>query len=126
MPKIANILFSQEFFDEYIKTIFGESFAHSSLSFEKSFEESKYFATKLKDFISPKNTEYARQLEQSENPLDQDLLKQRLAEARASLIYYGIPEKEVLAKNELLHKLLKVRKYFAYGIQNDYFNDRRK
>lgn len=38
--------------------------------------------------------------------------------------YYGIPEKNVSAKKELLDKLLKVRKYFAYGIQNDYFNDR--
>ena len=38
--------------------------------------------------------------------------------------YYGIPEKNASAKNELLDKLLKVRKYFAYGVQNDYFNDR--
>ena len=122
MPKIANILFSQEFFDEYIKTIFGESFAHSSLSFEKSFEESKYFATKLKDFISPKNTEYARQLEQSENPLDQDLLKQRLAEARASLIYYGIPEKPI--ENEYGFTVPVVDDYtrFFYGCVRPYRN----
>lgn len=35
--------------------------------------------------------------------------------------YYGIPEKGISAKNELLDKLLKVRKYFAYGEQEDYF-----
>ena len=35
--------------------------------------------------------------------------------------YYGIPEKNVSPKNELLDKLLKVRKYFAYGEQEDYF-----
>ena len=34
--------------------------------------------------------------------------------------YYGIPEKGIPAKNELLDKLLKVRKYFAYGDQEDY------
>ena len=57
MPRIANIDFSQEFFDEYIKTIFGESFAHSSLSFEKSFEESKAATNKLREFTSPQNIE---------------------------------------------------------------------
>lgn len=34
--------------------------------------------------------------------------------------YYGIPEKQVAPKNELLDKLLKIRKYFAYGEQADY------
>ena len=38
--------------------------------------------------------------------------------------YYGIPEKEVSAKNDYLDKLLKLRKYFAYGEQRDYFYDR--
>lgn len=38
--------------------------------------------------------------------------------------YYGISEKEVSPKNEMLDKLLKLRKYFAYGEQIDYFNDR--
>ena len=35
--------------------------------------------------------------------------------------YYGIPEKNIEPKNKLLDKLLKVRKYFAYGEQEDYF-----
>ena len=38
--------------------------------------------------------------------------------------YYGIPEKNVEPKNNILDILLKVRKYFAYGEQHDYFNDR--
>ena len=37
--------------------------------------------------------------------------------------YYGIKEKEVEPKNEMLDKLLKIRKYFAYGEQEDYFYD---
>ena len=37
--------------------------------------------------------------------------------------YYGIEDKSVTPKNEVLHKLLRVRKYFAYGEQVDYFND---
>lgn len=36
--------------------------------------------------------------------------------------YYGIQEKDVAPKNEMLDILLKVRKYFAYGYQKDYFN----
>ena len=38
--------------------------------------------------------------------------------------YYGIPEKGVSPKNELLDNLLKVRKNYAYGEQRDYFNDK--
>ena len=37
--------------------------------------------------------------------------------------YYGIPEKEISDKNEILNNLLRARKYFAYGNQVDYFND---
>lgn len=35
--------------------------------------------------------------------------------------YYGIPEKQVSAKNEILDKLLNVRNLYAYGEQIDYF-----
>ena len=38
--------------------------------------------------------------------------------------YYGIPEKEVSPKKDILTLLLKLRKYYAYGDQYDYFNDR--
>ena len=36
--------------------------------------------------------------------------------------YYGIPEKNVKSKQNILDILLKVRKYYAYGEQYDYFN----
>lgn len=38
--------------------------------------------------------------------------------------YYGIPEKGVSSKKDMLDLMLKLRKYFAYGDQYDYFNDR--
>ena len=38
--------------------------------------------------------------------------------------YYGIPEKDIAPKNDMLGLLLKLRKYYAYGEQYDYFNDR--
>ena len=38
--------------------------------------------------------------------------------------YYGIPSKEISSKQDILDILLKVRKYYAYGEQYDYFNDR--
>lgn len=37
--------------------------------------------------------------------------------------YYGIPEKGVFAKNEMLDILLEVRNLYAYGEQIDYFQD---
>lgn len=37
--------------------------------------------------------------------------------------YYGIPEKEILAKNKDLDKMLELRKLYSYGEQVDYFND---
>ena len=37
--------------------------------------------------------------------------------------YYGIPEKGVEPKQNILDILLKVRKYYAYGSQYDYFYD---
>lgn len=36
--------------------------------------------------------------------------------------YYGISEKNIPAKNDILDKLLNARKYYAYGEQVDYFN----
>lgn len=36
--------------------------------------------------------------------------------------YYGIAKKDVAPKKNILDILLKVRKYFAYGEQIDYFN----
>ncbi len=38
--------------------------------------------------------------------------------------YYGIPEKGISGKRDMLDLLLKVRKYYAYGDQVDYFYDK--
>lgn len=38
--------------------------------------------------------------------------------------YFGIPEKGVASEKNMLDKMLTLRKYFAYGEQYDYFNDR--
>lgn len=37
--------------------------------------------------------------------------------------YYGVPAKDISSKQDILDILLKVRKYYAYGEQHDYFND---
>ena len=37
--------------------------------------------------------------------------------------YYGIPEKQINAKNSMLDKILETRKLYAYGEQEDYFYD---
>lgn len=37
--------------------------------------------------------------------------------------YYGIPHDNVDGKKDIIEKLLKARKYFAYGVQNDYFDN---
>ena len=37
--------------------------------------------------------------------------------------YYGIPEKGMAGQNEILDELLKVRKLYCYGEQQDYFEN---
>lgn len=37
--------------------------------------------------------------------------------------YYGIPHDNINSKKEIIEILLKVRKNFSYGNQNDYFDD---
>ena len=37
--------------------------------------------------------------------------------------YYGIPHDKIPAKKDILEILIEARKYFAYGIQRDYFDD---
>ena len=37
--------------------------------------------------------------------------------------YYGIPHDRIEPKKQIIEKLIRARKYFAYGIQNDYFDD---
>lgn len=37
--------------------------------------------------------------------------------------YYGIPHDNIQPKKQIIEKLIRARKYFAYGVQNDYFDD---
>lgn len=38
--------------------------------------------------------------------------------------YYGVPAKQISSKQGILELFMKIRKYFAYGEQKDYFNDK--
>lgn len=89
--RIAGIEFNANFLNAYMKTIFGESFAHSSLSFEEEFKESKRYEFLLTQFISPENIKYAKKLGTGSKE-DLDLLKQRYSEVEGALIWFGIPK----------------------------------
>ena len=91
MPKIANFYFNANFFNSYMKKKFGESFAHSSLSFEKVFTEGNLIAKDLKKFISLDNIEYAIKLDGGSLE-EQKLYAQRFNEVKNALIYFGIPK----------------------------------
>ncbi len=92
--RIAGIDFNANFLNAYMRTIFGESFAHSSLSFEKVFQESKQYDLLLNQFVSQKNIKYAYVLNQgSQEQLA--LLKQRYSEIEGALIHFGIPKERI-------------------------------
>lgn len=92
--RIAGIDFNANFLNSYMKNIFGESFAHSSLSFEKVFTESKEYEFLLRQFISPANIRYAKKLEAG-NEEDLALLKQRYNEIKYALGKFGIPSERI-------------------------------
>lgn len=103
MPKtirIANINFNYNFFQTYMKKNFGESFAHSSLSFEKVFEESKKYALLLEEFSSKKNSEYAIELANG-NEEDKKLLEQRFSEVAQVLHHNGMPTRNEIKNDEI-------------------------
>lgn len=92
--RIAGIDFNANFLNSYMKNIFGESFAHSSLSFEKVFTESKEYEQLLMQFISPTNIKYAQILSHGTKE-EQLLLKQRYSEVEYALRHFGIPEERI-------------------------------
>ena len=92
--RIAGINFNANFLNSYMKNIFGESFAHSSLSFEKVFTESKKYEHSLEQFMSQDNTEYAKELEKGSQD-DLNLLKQRYQEIAYALNRLGIPTERI-------------------------------
>lgn len=100
--KFGNVSFNKNFFNSYIKNIFGESFAHSSLSFEKLFENSKLFSKALEEFSSPTNSAYALSLIETNTQESLSLLKQRYSEVCQVLISYGIPKERHINDTEIL------------------------
>lgn len=99
MPKIANIYFNANFFNSYMKNIFGESLAYSSLSCEKIFEESKKYSKDLETFISPENTRYACLLNNGTEE-DKNLLNQKLNEIKQFFLFRGIPEHPLYTEDD--------------------------
>lgn len=119
--KIAGIHFNANFFNAYMKNIFGESFAHSSLSFEKVFSEGKEYGQQLISFMNDENTKYSRKLE-SGNQEDLQLLKQRYEEITYALKKLGIPEKRIeINENEFTPCIADFAKYYP-GIVRPYRN----
>lgn len=108
--RIAGIDFNANFLNAYMKTIFGESFAHSSLSFEEEFKESKKYELLLTQFISPENIKYAKKLGTGSKE-DLALLKQRYSEVEGALIWFGIPKER--KEDEELEAILPCAKDFA-------------
>lgn len=94
IPEIDGILIDKKFFYYYMRNIFGESFAHSSLSFERMFVESTEYQEKLNDFMSADNLAYAKKLENG-NENDKQLLLTRRNEIISYLIYRGVSNKTI-------------------------------
>lgn len=97
--KIANINFNFNFFQAYMRKNFGESFAHSSLSFEKVFEEGKKYAILLEEFSSKENSEYAIKLSNGSKE-EQKLLEQRFSEVAQVLHRKGMPTRQEISNND--------------------------
>ena len=115
--RIANIDFNANFFNSYIKTIFGESFAHSSLSFEKVFTEGKIYSKKLQEFASLENSEYALTLDQG-NEEDLKLLAQRFKEVEDALVYLGMPREKTIIDDEIfIPGAVDFKEYFQGAIR---------
>lgn len=116
--RIAGKDFNSNFFNAYMTRIFGESFAHSSLSFEKVFKESKEYEFELAKFISPENIKYAQLL--SKGPQESlMLLKQRYSEVEAALVHFGIPQKRIYdeERNTYLPGARDFAKYFPGAVR---------
>lgn len=92
MKKIEDFEFNDNFFNSYMKTIFGEAFAYTSSALEEAFRAKNNAEFELKKFISPENTYYATYLEQN----SRDLYLDRLNDVLSYLKYMGVPEKEFL------------------------------
>lgn len=63
MKKIEGFEFNDNFFNSYMKTIFGEAFAYTSSALEEAFRAKSDAEFELKKFVSSENTYYATYLE---------------------------------------------------------------
>ncbi len=97
MKKIEDFEFNDNFFNSYMKTIFGEAFAYTSSALEEAFRAKNDAEFELKKFISPENTYYATYLEQN----SRDLYLDRLNDVLSYLKYMGVPEKGILIDEAL-------------------------
>lgn len=115
--RIGGVDFNRNFLNSYMKNIFGESFAHSSLSFEKVFEEGKKCSQQLVEFISPENTSYARSLKAGSSA-DFELLKQRYSEIVFALTRYGVPKERIhISETETSPCIADFTKYFDGAVR---------
>jgi len=110
--RIGDYYFESPWLKKYLNEEFAEQFAHTSLTCEEAFKESRKAAKELNDFISEKNITYARKLNKSENPEDIKLLKEKIDMIRVALINRGIPEESY--ENEEGFKLPSVDDYKKY------------
>lgn len=97
MKKIEDFQFNDNFFNTYIKTIFGEAFAFTSSALEEAFNARKDAEFKIEKFISPINTAYADFLQKNAP----NLYEERISNVLDYLKYLGIPEKSILLDENL-------------------------
>lgn len=121
--RIAGKNINANFFNSYMKTIFGESFAHSSLSFEKVFQDGKKYALLLAQFISKENIKYAEQLKNGTEE-EQKLLEQRLNEVKMVLLSKGVPQERIQINENEYTPCIDDFNYFLIGAVRPYRNKR--
>lgn len=97
MKKIEDFEFNDNFFNSYMKTIFGEAFAYTSSALEEAFKAKNDAEFELKKFISPENVYYASFLAKT----SPGLYAERVKNVLDYLKYLGVPEKGFLIDETL-------------------------
>lgn len=97
MKKVEDFHFNDNFFNSYMKTIFGEAFAYTSSALEEAFRAKSDAEFDLKKFISPENITYANFLMKT----SPSLYSERVRNVIDYLKYLGVPEKPILVDDVL-------------------------
>lgn len=97
MKKVENFHFNDNFFNSYMKTIFGEAFAYTSSALEEAFRAKSDAEFELKKFVSSENTTYADFLMKTSPAL----YTERVSNVIDFLKYLGVPEKPILVDDTL-------------------------